>query len=252
MKPAFLVVTAGAFLSGCILSGYGYTAKDQNGLDLNHPKYPPPMFEDYVAFTAKESSDYPITKIPTSLRIDAPVKIQDQGIHNNFSLSRLDASKICIQFPVSSEPREKTGQMIADAWLIMFNERSTAFRGITSFTTEKGRALFPVPDGASQITEATSISDEIVDVDNKARGTVDRVRVVTVQACAPRPAITDATRFIALTYHIPEASKPDYESENDGHEKRDEAATRRNTIERLKADQLILIAITDGAVDLTK
>jgi hypothetical protein len=238
------------FVAGCSFLGI-YTPKDKTN-DPEHPTYSPPMFEDYVASIRHYEKDVPVAKIPRSLKIEAPVELTARKDVPTFSLVKIDDAKLCIQGETTGQRQDRPGQEIADQAKDTLELVNLSFRGITSLEAERKHPLFPIPDGATTLDKAEVVSDEVKDFDNTNRGTVERHRVVTWRLCAPRPKITDATTFIAVTAHFRSRTAPEYESLLDYKGNVDPHQEEENQERRLSPDMLVLVAITDGAVDLTK
>jgi hypothetical protein len=87
------------------------------------------------------------------------------------------------------------------------------------------------------------VSDEVRDVDNRERGTVERKRFVELRYCAALPAITPKTKFLAITLHDPDRPTPEYEGLYDVSKEADARANENNRRTWLAGDALYLISI---------
>ncbi len=244
-----LCALAALTLSGCLIPGGG-------GEENLRAKYPAPLFEDYVSYIKFRTMDEvpyerAIPTIPPSLQLSAPLVLASP-FRMELELASLDATKLCFAFDSKGDRSTLAAEDIAKKELARLQDFSVSIRALSSLAPERGRPLWPTPEGATHLDSFTVVSDEVKDFDNRARGTVERRREVTIHICAPAPEITSATKFIAITAHFPTAAKPDYKSfhvaNNDGDRRNIE---RDNQEERFQGDGLILIAITDGAPDLS-
>jgi len=240
-----LVGLATLLFAGCLLPSQEH---------LTHPKYSAPVFEDYVAYIQANTTEpalptWEIPKIPTSLQIAEPFKLENP-FRMSLWLASVDAKRICFLRAVVGAKLHAKAEDLAQDMLDGVNQDGFAIRALTSLASERGRPLHPVPADATRLDAFEMVSDEIKDFDND--GTVGRRRVVEFRLCGPSPSLTKDTKFIALTVHHASADKPKYASLYDAKEGPERQRVELdNQGERLKADGLILIAITDGEPDLS-
>lgn len=246
------LVGAGTLLAPLVLLACvppGYHSGDQRT-----PKYSAPLFEDYVAPIKAGFFPIPAPEIPRispSLKFAAPLKLTNPFVED-LKLASIDATKICFEFYSYGDESSKSGEVVAKENLASAVGKSIAIQALTSLSIRKGQPLWPTAAGASHLDSYTIVGDEVRDFDNRDRGTVERRRVVTLHLCAPAPQITNATKFLAITLHFPQQSAPDYESLQTAIDEHDRAVIEgHNQRERLKADALVLIAITDANVELS-
>jgi len=224
------------------------------------PSYPPATFGDYLEVLRKVD----LLKIPPSLAIGKDAYAY--GTDGHRKLASIDAKRICLDEDKIGPSRSATVDALAqEVKLDVIEERVFTIRALPALKPELDRPLWPAPDDATKVDTVEVVSDTVEDFDTD-RGTIERRRVVKIRACAPRPAITPETRFLAIAIHSAKQEPKLYEAQRpysynvmmgDESNQRDKKAQEgyveeRNQVVRRRGDSLILVAITDGSYDLTR
>ncbi|MEO8703409.1 MAG: hypothetical protein ABI867_25405 [Kofleriaceae bacterium] len=245
MKPA---IAASALLSvlcaGCPAGG-GYYAERAN---YRAQFKQAPRFDDYLADIMSDAAKN-VTALDANLTVTAPITLPESPLQRKMFelvLARTDANNICFQHEHLGAPISMAAEEVARTLMTRRNEYHFNLQAITSLEQERGRPLFPPPAGGSPLSSVEVLKDEVRDVDNRDRGTVERKRAVTFLVCAKRPAITAETKYLAITLHDDSgpAAPDEYDRPDDGESEQAKQLTREEHRRKwLRNDVLYLISV---------